>query len=232
MRALLLASRRSGIRVGVAATVAALSLMAVASPAFAHENFVTGTASCATVPGTGYQVTWTITNDWNLSEIADVTAATGGIATLSQPTLAIPASGNGLGGAGWMPYASVTIVQTLPPTVSGMIYLKVNSTFSDYFRTSNTGEVAAPTDCPVPTPTTVVTEAAAPAIAALVSPTTVPTTVPSSTAPSTAMSTTSPPSANKIANSTTAATRPTLLDNVLPPAKPHTPIIKAATFTG
>ena len=231
MRARLLASRRSGIRIGVAATVAALSLMAVASPAFAHENFVTGTTSCATVPGTGYQVSWTITNDWNLSETANVTAATGGIATLSQPSVSIPASGNGSGGAGEMPYASVTIVQTLPPTVSGMIYLKVSSTFSDYFQTSNFGEVAAPTNCPVPTPTTDPTEAAAPAIAALVSPTTVPTTVPSSPAPST-IPTNAPPSGNKTANSTTAATRPTLLNNVLPPAKPRVPIIKAATFTG
>src|SRR5277367_6822858 len=230
MRALPLASRRNGIRVGVAATVAALSLMVVASPAFAHENFVTGTTSCATVPGTGYQVTWTITNDWNLSETADVTVATGGIDTLSQPSIAIPASGNGLGGAGWTPYASVTIVQTLPPTVSGMIYLKVNSTFSDYFTTSNSAEVAAPTNCPVPTPTTVATEAAAPEIAALASPTTVPTTVPTSPAPS-PIPTAAPPSENKRANSTNSATRPTLLDNVLPPAKPQTPIIKAATFT-
>jgi hypothetical protein len=116
--------RRSGIRIGLATTAATLSLVAVAAPVLAHANIIAGTSSCSTLPGVvDYQVAWTVTNNWNLPESARVTYATGGVSTLSQATFMIPASGNGAGGAGHMPYASVTVVQTLPQSVSGPVFI-------------------------------------------------------------------------------------------------------------
>jgi hypothetical protein len=228
--------RRSGIRMGVAATAATFGLVAMASPALAHANIVTGTSTCPTVAGGDYQITWNVTNDWNLPERARVTYVTGGVTTLSQASFMISASGNGSGGAGHMPYASVTVVQTLPQSVSGTISLNVSSTYSDNYATSNSGEITAPTNCPpavAPTPTTIPAPApVAPATAALVSPTTIPAAVPSAAPAATTIAATPPTKKLKIGRSTTGAKRPTLLASSLPPAKPHAPITKAATFTG
>jgi hypothetical protein len=197
----------------------------------AHANIISGTSSCSTSAGVvDEQITWTVTNNWNLPERARVTYATGGAATLSQASFMIPASGNGSGGAGHMPYASVTVVQTLLQSVSGSLFLNVSSVYSDGYVTSNSGEISAPTTCAfalATTPTTVL-----PAIAALVSPTTTPIAA-ASVAPTTT-TTLVVVSAKKlrIGRSINSAKRPTLLASTLPPAKPHVPIIKAATFTG
>lgn len=233
--------RRSGVHVGVAATIAAFSLVALASPASAHANIVSGTTSCGSPTGTSYQVIWKISNDWNLPETAHVVAATGGAATVSPTSLRIPASGNGSGSAGQLPYASVTLVQTLPDSVSGSINLNVTSTYSDDYATSDWGQVEAPTSCAPSAPTTTIppitvpsttlpaTSAASastaptPAIATATSPTTVPPK---------ALAATPAPVVHKIARSNKGAKRPTLLASKLPPSKPVVPITKAATFTG
>jgi hypothetical protein len=224
--------QRHGIYLGVAMTVAAVGLVAAATPALAHANIVTATTSCPTVAGGDFQITWSIANDWNLPETVHVTYATGGPTSLAETSFSIPASGNGSGGTGQMPYQSVTLVQTLPQSVSGTIFLNVNGTYTDSYATSNSGQIAAPTNCPpvAPTPTTIAPPApVAPATAALTSPTTIPAAVPSA-APST---TTIPPTKKlKIKNSVNAAKRPTLLASKLPPAKPQTPVVKAASFTG
>jgi hypothetical protein len=236
--------RRSTRHLGVAATTAALSLFAVTSPALAHANLVIGTSTCASLGGvTGYQVTWNIANDWNISERAVVTSTTGGVSTLSQASFVIPASGDGSGGTGQTPYESATIVQTLPSSVSGTIFLDVNGKYSDNFAISNTGEVALPTSCPPAPPTTTIPapQAAVAAVAALTSPTTVPTPVLNSISP-TATTVPSPVKhkaghsatglRRPIGHSATGLKRPTLLASVLPPSKPHAPITKAATFAG
>jgi hypothetical protein len=226
--------RRDGIRLGGAAAVATLALVVVASPVLAHANIISGTSSCSTLAGAvDDQVTWTISNNWNLPENARVTYATGGVTTLSQASFMIPASGNGSGGAGQMPYASVTVEQTLPQPVSGSIFFDVSSVYSDGFATSNSGEIAAPTNCAsaLATPPTIPPPASvSPATAALVSPTTIPVA-----ALGVAPPTTTPPvtlSAKKLNHSTNGAKRPTLLASKLPPAKPQVPVTKAATFTG
>jgi hypothetical protein len=222
---------RNGVYLGVALTVATLGLVAEATPALAHADIVTATTSCSTVAGGGYQVTWTIANDWNLPETTYVTYATGGRSTLSQTSLAIPASGNGTGGTGQMPYQSVTITQTLPQSVSGTIFLNVSSTYSDNYSVSNTGQITSPTNC-VPAASIPIAASVSPATAALVSPTTIPAQVLIVT-PTTTTVPAPPPARNlKIANSTNGAKRPTLLASSLPPAKPHVPITKAASFTG
>jgi hypothetical protein len=223
--------RRGGIHLGVAATLAAFALVALSPAAFAHANIVSGTTSCGAPTSDGYQVNWSVTNDWNLPETARVTFATDGLGTLDLTSLQIPASGNGSGGAGQLPYASVTVVQTLSDSVTGSISVKVASTYSDGYTTTNSGQVAAPTDCATSVPTTTVPPPPpipTPVIAAAVSPTTVPTTIPAAVP----VTTVPAPTANKIANSTDSGKRPTLLANALPPSKPVVPITKAATFTG
>jgi hypothetical protein len=226
--------RRRGLHLGVAASIAAFTLVVLSPAAFAHANLISGITSCGSPTSASYQVTWTVANDWNLPETARVTAATGGLGTLSVTSLGIAASGNGSGGDGHLPYASVTLVQTLPDSVTGSISVNVASRYSDGYTTSNVGQLSAPTDCAptvstVPTttvPTTTVPPAvinATPVIAAAVSPTTIPAT-PVAAPPA--------PTKNKIARSSNSGKRPTLLAGALSPAKPVVPITKAATFTG
>lgn len=228
--------QRSGIRLGVAATVAALGLVASATPALAHANIVTATTSCPTVAGADYQISWTVANDWNLPETARVTYATGGRSTLTQTSFPIPASGNGSGGTGQYPYQSATIVQTLPQSVSGTVFLNVSGTYSDNYATSNSGQVTAPTNCPsapAVTPTTIPAPApVVPAIAATVSPTTIPPAATTIMPAATTIAAAPPTKKLKIGHSTKGAKRPTLLASTLPTAKPHVPVTKAATFTG
>jgi hypothetical protein len=222
---------RNGIYLGVAVTLAALGLMVSATPALAHANIISGTSSCSTTAGADYQITWTVANDWNLPETASVTYATGGTDTLSQTSFTIPASGNGTGGAGQLPYQSVTVIQTLPQSVSGTILLDVSGTYSDNYEASNSGGITAPTNCPPPSPTTTTTTvpAPSPAAPAPASPTTIPAVVPS-VAPTTTIPT--PPPTKKIKVAARSTKRPTVLASALPAAKPHVPITKAATFTG
>ena len=219
---------RNGIYLGVAMTLAALGIVASATPALAHANIITGTSSCSTTGGADYQITWTVANDWNLPETASVTYATGGSNTLSQTSFTIPASGNGTGGAGQLPYQSVTVIQTLPQSVSGTIVLNVSGTYSDSYETSNSGGITAPTNCPPPPPTTTTT-VPAPTPAAPASTTTIPAVVPS-VAPTTTIPTLPPTKKIRVAAKSTK--RPTVSASALPAAKPHVPIIKAATFTG
>jgi hypothetical protein len=223
---------RNGIYLGVAVSLAALGIVVSATPALAHANIITGTSTCSTTAGADYQITWTVANDWNLPETASVTYATGGNSTLSETSFTIPASGNGTGGAGQLPYQSVTVIQTLPQSVSGAISLDVSGTYSDSYETSDSGGITAPTNCPPASPptTTTTVPAPAPGAAASASPTTIPVVVPSVVPTTTTIPT--PPPTKKIRVAAKSAKRPTVLSSALPAAKPHAPITKAATFTG
>jgi hypothetical protein len=238
--------------VGVALTLAGMGLIASATPALAHANVVTGTSACPTVAGTDFQVTWTVANDWNLPETLVVTAATGGISSVTQTTLVVPASGNGSGGMGQLPYQSVSFVQNLPQSVTGMVSLAVVGDYSDGYATSNSGQAYSPANCPVaaaPTPTTIAAPVpVAPSIPAVASPTAVPT--PTLVTPTTTITPTASPVQLNVGHSTNgrkrptslekrntgrstnSGQRPTLLASALPSASPQAPILKAASFTG
>jgi hypothetical protein len=224
--------RGRGIRVGVAVTIAAFSLAMIASPAFAHADIVSGTTGCGSSSGTSYEIIWSVANDWNLPETVEATA-TSGAATLSDTSFEIPASGNGFGGAGQLPYESVIVVQSLPDSVTGPISLTVAGRYQDGYTTSNSGEVAAPTNCArtAPTPTVPTTLPVVPSTSATPAP--VGASPPPTTAPP-ASSVPSPPApkVKKVARSKKGLKRPTLLANSLPNAKPTAPISKAAAFTG
>src|SRR5580700_5112539 len=50
-------------------------LFVAATAASAHQNIVSGTVTCVTTSSTAqYDITWTISNDWNLTETAFVTS--------------------------------------------------------------------------------------------------------------------------------------------------------------
>ena len=123
---------RRAIKGGVASALAVVGLVAFATPAFAHDNIVSATASCAVPAGSGYTIVWTIQNDYNESETGSVTSVTGGLSTLSSRTYSIAASPG-------QPYSSTTVTQTLPPSASGPITIDISSSWSDSFSTTDVG---------------------------------------------------------------------------------------------
>ena len=112
--------------------MAVVGLVAFATPAFAHDNIVHATASCASPAGSGYTIDWTVQNDYNATETGSVTSVTGGLSTLSSTTFSIAASPG-------QPYSSATVTQTLPPSASGLITIDISSTWSDSFSTTDVG---------------------------------------------------------------------------------------------
>ena len=131
-------SRRKSSRVrrvikgSFASLLALVGLVAFATPAFAHDNFVSARASCASPLGSGYTIVWSIANDFNLPETGSVTSVTGGLATLSTTSFSVAASPG-------QPYSSTTITQTLPATASGLLTLDISSRWSDGFTTTDSG---------------------------------------------------------------------------------------------
>jgi len=219
--------------------------MVFGSAAFAHANIVTGVVDCATPLGSGYQVTWTVANNWNLSETAQVADATGGVSTVTPVSLTIPASGDGSGGAGTLPYASVTTEQYLPAWTSGADVIDVTSAYADNFTTSDAGYVTLPDNCSTPAVTpppaiptvplapiiTVPTTTIPPVVAAVVPDTSaVPTVVANSVGAANPL-----PPVKLAARRRTHAKHPlhpVLRVNQFAAAKPATPIVRLATFTG
>ena len=120
------------VKGGIAAALAVVGLVAFATPAFAHDNLIAATASCANPAGSGFTIVWTIQNDFNEPETGSVTSVTGGLATLNTTTYSIAASPG-------QPYSSTTLTQTLPPSASGLITIDISSTWSDSFSTTDSG---------------------------------------------------------------------------------------------
>ncbi len=116
----------------MASALVVVGLVAFATPAFAHDDIVSATASCASPAGSGYTIVWTIQNDFNLTETGSVTSVTGGLSTLSSTTYSIAASPG-------EPYSSTTLTQNLPATASGTITIDISSQWSDGFSTTDTG---------------------------------------------------------------------------------------------
>ena len=123
---------RRVIEGGLAAALAIVGLVAFATPAFAHNDVVTASATCASPLGTGYKITWTIENDYKLAETGSVTSVTYGLSTLNSTTYSIAASPG-------QPYSSTTLTQTLPATASGLITLNISSRWTDGFTKTDSG---------------------------------------------------------------------------------------------
>jgi hypothetical protein len=123
---------RRVIEGGLASALAVVGLVAFATPAFAHDNIVSASASCASPLGTGFQIVWTIENDFNLPETGSVTSITGGLSTLNSTTYSVAASPG-------QPFSSTTLTQTLPATASGVITIDISSSWTDGFTVTSTG---------------------------------------------------------------------------------------------
>jgi len=140
---------RRTVNAGLAAGILLLGVVGAVlvdpGAAFAHSNYVTGVASCSTV-GANEDITWTVSNDYNLSETATVVSATGGVGTVSGSPAAIPASPG-------QPYKFVIMKQVLPGTTTGSATLGVKGVWSDNYSTTDWGTVSLPTGCVAPPPT-------------------------------------------------------------------------------
>jgi len=135
----------TAVKTLAATLLACAGLAFFAVPAFAHNNTVTGAATCATAGG--FDITWTVANDYKLSEVATVTQATGGVGTVSGSPAHIAAS-NG------QPFKTATLTQHLPASTTGPATLTVKGVWSDNFTVTDSGSTPLPTGCtPPPTQT-------------------------------------------------------------------------------
>ena len=126
---------RRGLFGALASVLALVGLVAFATPSFAHDDAVTGASACASPLGTGYVVTWTISNDFNSPVVhGKVLSATGGTGTVSPTTFTIPATTNPN-----KPQTAV-ITQTLPagftPTT---LTIEIQSRWGDTTLKDDTG---------------------------------------------------------------------------------------------
>ena len=139
---------RPFVKATLATFVAMLGVGFFASPAFAHANSVSTVTSCQ-VSGANYVITWTIANDWYLTETATVTAtsAAGGLATVSPTSVPIAATPNGTPVGS---YKTATVTQTLPATTTGTVSITVVGKWSDNATQTATGNVTLGSGCSGP----------------------------------------------------------------------------------
>ncbi|HEY5335369.1 MAG TPA: hypothetical protein VIJ71_05040, partial [Mycobacteriales bacterium] len=136
--------RRALLTAAGVALVAPLALALVggltgAGAAEAHDNQISGVASCSS-DGT-YTVTWTVANDYAQDDTVSVVSATGTAPTLAPSV--IPASAD-------KPYNTATATQTLPgDTTSASI--TIDGTWADGFQRTDTNTLALDGTCKAPT---------------------------------------------------------------------------------
>ena len=131
-------------QVGLAASLVLLGLVAFTTVASAHNDTIVGVASCASPLGSGYTVSWTVANDWDMSEAGTVTSLTGGLATLNATTFSIGAQDAAYATAktslgATLPYLSAALTQKLAAGASGVLTLTTSSTWADGFHAVDAG---------------------------------------------------------------------------------------------
>ena len=139
--------RRIAAAAGVLALVAAGSVV-TAEAASAHATLLTGGAACQS-DGT-YTVTYTLQNDYNLSESVTLKSSSGGGTLTGLPTTINASPGQ--------PYSSVTVTQSGVPGPNTTAELTVVGTWSDGYTQTDAALVRLAGDCqptkpPAPTVT-------------------------------------------------------------------------------
>jgi hypothetical protein len=139
----------------IAALAISLGLGSVASfalvtDASAHANIVQGTSVCNQTNGT-YTITWTVANDYNLSDTVSAVSDTGG-GTLAGLPATIAASPQ-------TPYNTATVTQTGVPGTTTSAVLTINGVWSDGYHQHDAGPVTLGGNCVIP-PTRTTTAAA------------------------------------------------------------------------
>ena len=145
------------VRGVIALSLALIGMVALSAAASAHSDAVASGVSCASPLGTGYVITWTVSNEWDLSEAGTVTALTGGVATLHATTFSIAAQDDYAAThpsrAATAPYLTAELTQQLPATASGVITLTTYATWADGIHAMDSGTAELPLNCgPAPVP--------------------------------------------------------------------------------
>jgi uncharacterized repeat protein (TIGR01451 family) len=129
---------------GLALSLVLIGVVAFSTVASAHDDLIVGVASCSSPLGSGSTVSWTVSNNWDMSEAGTVTSITGGRATLHATTFTIAAQDAAYAskrtsrGAAY-PYLTAALTQTLPASASGVITMNTNSTWADGTNVSDSG---------------------------------------------------------------------------------------------
>jgi hypothetical protein len=137
---------RRVVKGGLASALAVVGLVAFATPAFAHNDSIGASTSCSSPLGTGFKITWTIENNFDLAETGSVTSITYGLPTLNSTTYSIAKSPG-------VPYSSTTLTQMLPATATGTITMDISSKWTDGFTTTDTYTYTLSENCAAPTQT-------------------------------------------------------------------------------
>jgi uncharacterized repeat protein (TIGR01451 family) len=130
----------------LALSLVLIGIVAFSAAASAHDDVIAGAASCSSPLGTGYSVSWTISNDYDVSEAGSVTSVTGGLATLHATTFTVAAQDTAYAStktsrAATLPYLTAVLTQKLPAGASGVITLTTNSTWADGVNVSDSGTI-------------------------------------------------------------------------------------------
>ena len=129
---------------GLVVSLVLIGVLGFSKVASAHDDLIVGIASCSTPLGTGYTVSWTVTNNWDQTEAGTVASVTGGLATLDAATFTIAAqdtafSAGGTSQLATVPYLTAALTQKLPASASGVITLSTNTTWADGTNVSDSG---------------------------------------------------------------------------------------------
>jgi uncharacterized repeat protein (TIGR01451 family) len=136
----------TAVKATCAALVACVGVAVFASPAFAHMNTITGVATCGA--GTSVDITWTISNDYDSSEVVTLTsyAPTTDSSTPAPSPVSIAATPTGATSE-----SSGTMTQVLTALTTSTATLSVSGTWAStpVFTGPATGTVQLPTTCGV-----------------------------------------------------------------------------------
>jgi hypothetical protein len=125
--------------------IGGVASLALVTDASAHANIVSGTATCQS-NGT-FTVTWTVSNDWTLSEHVTEVSASGGGSITGLPA-DIAASPGTPGKLAHQPFATITATQTGVPGTATNASLTVAGKWSDgKIQGSSKGGVALSGNC-------------------------------------------------------------------------------------
>jgi uncharacterized repeat protein (TIGR01451 family) len=129
---------------GLALSLVLLGLVAFSTVASAHDDTVVGVASCSSPLGSGYTVSWTVSNNWDMSEAGTVTSVTGGLATLHATTFTVGAQDAAYASTktsrgATLPYLTAALTQKLAAGASGVITLTTSSTWADGVHVIDSG---------------------------------------------------------------------------------------------
>jgi hypothetical protein len=133
---------RSVVALFLSVGIASAASLALVTDASAHANVVSGHAACQ-VDGT-YTVTWTIANDFNLTETVSLLSHTGGGTVSGLPA--------GIAASPAQPFKTATAVETGVPGTKTTASLTVHGLWSDGHITDNVGNVQLGGDCRSTTP--------------------------------------------------------------------------------